>query len=138
MEDNINHPRHYTGGLVSAHIECIDITRHLSFTQGNAVKYVWRAGRKGDSDTALEDLEKALWYLDDWETSGPYCPPVSEPAHAIVRLLPARDQVSELGRLRAEAIHSIVHGLTHAARIQIGKMQEIIRNDREQSLPGMR
>lgn len=41
--------------------QVIDITRHMSFTLGNVVKYCARAGRKGD---ALEDLLKARKYLD--------------------------------------------------------------------------
>lgn len=63
MTDIINHPAHYTG--VIAEIECIDIARHLNFQLGNALKYVWRAGKKGGSDMELEDLKKALWYLQD-------------------------------------------------------------------------
>jgi hypothetical protein len=42
-------------------VECIDIAEHMTFNLGNAVKYVWRAGEKGDR---LEDLKKARWYLD--------------------------------------------------------------------------
>jgi len=62
--DNINHPAHYAGYNVN--IECIDITRHLPFDLGNAVKYIWRAGRKGDSKIKeAEDLRKAIWYLSD-------------------------------------------------------------------------
>jgi len=59
VADNVNHPPHY-----NAHpsgIEAIDVCEHLSFCLGNAVKYVWRAGNKGDR---IEDLKKALWYLD--------------------------------------------------------------------------
>lgn len=41
--------------------DCIDITRHLTFTVGNAVKYVWRAELKN----GRQDLEKAAWYLRD-------------------------------------------------------------------------
>ena len=63
LNDNINHPQHYTG--VTAEIECIDIARHLNFQLGNALKYVWRAGKKGGSAMELEDLKKALWYLED-------------------------------------------------------------------------
>ena len=63
MNDNINHPAHYTG--VTAEIECIDVARHLNFQLGNAFKYVWRAGKKGGRDMKLEDLKKALWYLQD-------------------------------------------------------------------------
>ncbi len=63
MTDIINHPAHYTG--VTAEIECIDIARHLNFQLGNAFKYVWRAGKKGGKGKEIEDLKKALWYLDD-------------------------------------------------------------------------
>jgi len=34
----------------------------MNFNPGNAIKYIWRAGNKGN---ALEDLKKARWYLDD-------------------------------------------------------------------------
>lgn len=58
-KDMVNHPPHY-----NAHpsgVECIDITEHMNFCVGNAVKYLWRADLKGKS---IEDLEKARWYLD--------------------------------------------------------------------------
>ena len=58
--DNIEHPKHYTSH--PSGIECIQITRHMGFNLGNAVKYIWRADLKND---ALEDLEKAVWYLMD-------------------------------------------------------------------------
>jgi hypothetical protein len=57
--DVVNHPPHYKrGGL-----ECIDVIEGfgLGFRLGNAVKYILRAGHKGDR---LEDLRKARWYLD--------------------------------------------------------------------------
>lgn len=59
MSDNVNHPAHYTSH--PAGVECIDIVEHFGFNVGNAVKYLWRAGLKGD---ALEDLKKARWYVD--------------------------------------------------------------------------
>ena len=58
--DNIQHPKHYTSH--PSGIECIQITRHMGFNLGNAIKYIWRADLKND---ALEDLEKAVWYLID-------------------------------------------------------------------------
>jgi hypothetical protein len=58
--DPINHPSHYTSH--PSGIECIQITRHMNFNLGNALKYIWRAGSKG---SALEDLEKAKWYISD-------------------------------------------------------------------------
>ena len=41
-------------------VECVDVTEVMSFNVGNAVKYAWRAGLKGDAD---EDLAKSAWYL---------------------------------------------------------------------------
>jgi hypothetical protein len=57
-DDAVNHPPHYTAH--PSGIECIQITEHMGFNLGNAVKYIWRADLKGD---AIQDLEKALWYL---------------------------------------------------------------------------
>jgi len=63
--DNINHPVHYNSGKAHCEcgrrLECIDVTRHMSFNIGNAVKYLWRFEHK----VGLEDLKKARWYLDD-------------------------------------------------------------------------
>jgi len=60
VDDPVNHPKHYTQH--PSGIECITITRHMGFNLGNAVKYIWRADLKHD---AIEDLEKAAWYLAD-------------------------------------------------------------------------
>lgn len=62
---NVDHPKHYNdlGAVCSkcGHpIECIDVVEKMSFSIGNAVKYLWRAGKKG---AALEDLEKSAWYI---------------------------------------------------------------------------
>lgn len=65
MSDNVNHPSHYTSGFEFRAPECIDFTKHMSFVRGNAFKYVWRCGLKGDKDKWIEDLEKAKWYLSD-------------------------------------------------------------------------
>ena len=58
-DDPVNHPKHYTAH--PSGVECIQITEHMNFNLGNAVKYIWRAGQKTD---LLEDLKKARWYLD--------------------------------------------------------------------------
>lgn len=57
--DAVNFPKHYNSH--PSGVECIQITEHMNFNLGNAVKYIWRAGDKG---RLLEDLEKARWYLD--------------------------------------------------------------------------
>jgi len=55
----VNHPPHYTSH--PSGVECIQITEHFNFCIGNAIKYLWRAGLKGE---ALEDLRKAAWYIE--------------------------------------------------------------------------
>lgn len=69
-EDKVNHPGHYTWLKDKCGIEVIDITRHMDFDLGNAIKYILRAGHKteeGYSDIAkhIEDLKKAVWYIND-------------------------------------------------------------------------
>lgn len=56
--DAVNHPSHYNDH--PSGVECIDVVEHMAFNIGNAVKYLWRAGLKGD---AVEDLKKAAWYV---------------------------------------------------------------------------
>lgn len=55
--DVVNHPSHYTSH--PSKIECIQITEHMSFLMGNAVKYLWRA----DLKNGVEDLLKSIWYI---------------------------------------------------------------------------
>lgn len=57
--DPVNHPSHYTAH--PSGVECIQITEHMNFCLGNAVKYIWRAGLKGGR---VEDLKKAARYLN--------------------------------------------------------------------------
>jgi len=57
-EDPIN-PSHYRRH--PSGVECIDITEHMLFNPGNAVKYIWRYM---DKDDPVENLRKAQWYLE--------------------------------------------------------------------------
>lgn len=64
MNDNVNHPSHYTTGG----IECIDAMKasmtseaFLGYLKGNVQKYLWRFEKK---IAPAEDLKKARWYLD--------------------------------------------------------------------------
>lgn len=68
-KQNVNHPSHYTQHPNG--IECIDVIRHYTCDIANAIKYLWRAGLKQDADKTaidkeLEDLSKALWYINDY------------------------------------------------------------------------
>ena len=58
-DDPVNHPSHYTRGKIEV-IDFID-DQGLDFELGNAVKYIARAGYKTD---AVEDLKKAVWYIN--------------------------------------------------------------------------
>ena len=60
MKEQINHPDHYNNH--PSGVECLDIVRHMSFNLGNSVKYIWRADLK---DCAIQDLKKAVFYLQD-------------------------------------------------------------------------
>jgi len=63
MKDNVNYPKHYTSH--PSGIECIQITEHMSFTIGNAIKYLWRADLKhAVADGGIEDLRKAKFYIE--------------------------------------------------------------------------
>jgi len=59
LDDNINHPKHYTVG----NLEVIDIIEDakLGYHLGNTIKYILRHEHK---NKPIEDLEKARWYLD--------------------------------------------------------------------------
>ena len=68
--EHVNHPAHYQR---KDGIECIDIIRHYTCDIANAIKYLWRAGLKPemgmeDAEKEIEDLKKALWYIEDYRT----------------------------------------------------------------------
>jgi hypothetical protein len=56
--DPIN-PNHYRWHPLG--IECIDVTEHFPSNIAHAIEYLWRCGRKDD---AVQDLRKAIWYLE--------------------------------------------------------------------------
>lgn len=65
---HVDHPVYYNSH--PSGVECIDIARHYCFSIGNAIKYLWRAGLKGevgltDREKEIEDLKKAIWYIYD-------------------------------------------------------------------------
>ncbi len=62
----VNHPEHYNQNPATCagcdqQVECIDIIEHYPLNVGNAMKYLWRHGLKGD---VIEDLRKAIWYIE--------------------------------------------------------------------------
>lgn len=59
MNDMVNSPSHYRSH--PSGVECLEITEHMTFCIGNSLKYVYR---RNDKWNTLEDLRKALFYLD--------------------------------------------------------------------------
>ena len=59
---HVSSPSHYTRG----NIEVWDFIRDqdLNYHLGNAIKYICRAGFKGDN-TKAQDLKKAIHYLEN-------------------------------------------------------------------------
>lgn len=81
MSDVVRHPKHY--GAERFGIECIQLTRLMPFTIGNAVKYVWR---HADKNNPIEDLRKAIVYLE-WaaeDNVAPFLPDHYELGHDLV------------------------------------------------------
>ena len=62
LSPSIHHPVHYN--LHPSGVECLTVVRHMNFNLGNAIKYIWRCGLK-DNTTDIEDLKKAVFYLQD-------------------------------------------------------------------------
>ena len=62
MNDNVQHPTHYTSGGVEC-IEAIEASMDTygfqDYCKGNIIKYIWRWRNKG----GVEDLKKAQVYL---------------------------------------------------------------------------
>lgn len=57
----VNHPSHYQRNGKEA-IDYIEMFR-LSFSAGNIIKYLWRAGEK-EGESMEKDKAKALWYFE--------------------------------------------------------------------------
>lgn len=67
-KERVNHPDYYNS--LPNGIECIDVVRYHDFDTGSAIKYLWRAGLKTEEGISnkqkeIEDLNKAIWYIED-------------------------------------------------------------------------
>ncbi|MCD8204723.1 MAG: DUF3310 domain-containing protein [Coprobacillus sp.] len=63
----VDHPTYYQNN--ASGIECIDVIEDFDFCTGNAIKYLWRCGKKkesgmDDKEKQIEDLKKAIWYIE--------------------------------------------------------------------------
>jgi len=64
QSDAVNHPAHYNNGKIECIEAICEATEHLTgyegMLTGNAIKYLWRWKLKSKP---VEDLEKAVWYI---------------------------------------------------------------------------
>ena len=122
MRDNVNHPEHYTQSpFETKQLECIAFTRHMGFCDGNAFKYVWRAGAKGN---AVEDLDKALFYIAECQAAEEV--PSIEPPVLLDAL--SYDEKSECCKLRYKALRFIAAGLWESAEEYIKALRQFYIN----------
>lgn len=84
--DKIN-PAHYKDGFKCRTIECIDVVGKLPFCLGNAIKYIWRAGKKPGEDWRT-DIEKAMWYIERY-----YCSMGEERPRAVDAAIALMNQI---------------------------------------------
>ncbi|MFA5707523.1 DUF3310 domain-containing protein [Mycolicibacterium sp.] len=84
--DPVHSPSHYTSH--PSGIECLEITRQLSFGVGNTVKYVWGRGDKGKP---AQDLDKSMFFLLDARKNVPQSLLVPAHAQALLRRAAAAD-----------------------------------------------
>ena len=73
--EQVSHPSHYAWLKDLCGVEPLDICRHLDFNTGNAIKYLLRKdkvdGNKTKTEKRIEDLRKAVFYIQDEITSVP-------------------------------------------------------------------
>lgn len=126
--DNVNHPQHYTEGLASLKVECINITREMPFSLGNAFKYVWRAGRKGSLNKAIEDLAKARWYLRDTEEFGLPSDHLRTARHIFALLVP--ESTPRYTVLRAIITLNIYEAMRSICEMEVEFKKELMKDER--------
>lgn len=116
MSDAIN-PDHYKNTPPGIERECIEYTRQLGFAQGNAAKYVYRAGSKG---ALRQDLEKAQWYIYEALNYGP--------ADGVVEA-PLGHTVDPSASPRSELFALIIYGHMDDARSRVDRLLAVDLGD---------
>jgi succinate dehydrogenase/fumarate reductase cytochrome b subunit len=64
MANTVDHPPHYGGEGNPYEVIKVIEAWGLGFHLGNAVKYIARAGSKGEEEDEVTDLRKAVWYIN--------------------------------------------------------------------------
>lgn len=118
--DAVHHPSHYTSH--PSGFECLEVTRQLFFSAGNAVKYVWRRNDKG---TTVQDLKKALFYLNDVHTHDPAARNVPDEAAMILHAV----GVAENDPVAAEFFHAAAEMRWREAELAVGILLDQLESE---------
>lgn len=103
MADAVNHPAHYAPIFEARQIECLDIARYLDFCRGNAFKYVWMAGLKGEPEKAIEDCETAKFYMNRALEMGD-----TVTACAVFSIIRMPEEKSSIARIKYNVLREIL------------------------------
>lgn len=113
--DNVNNPKHYAMAQKHLVLEPIDICEQYSFCQGNVIKYLLRYENKN----GIEDLKKALWYLDRILTENLE---IYYPSSGLLKAL--IDQYKKSHPLAYLVMDGLIDEAKDAVQIQIAKLAE--------------
>lgn len=119
FKEAVNHPAHY---MDESGVECIDIIEYMKFSSGNAFKYIYRAGKKGET---VEDLNKSIFYLNHAAKKGE------------INTLPfhVKDLVNKVADTRhkyiANAMQSIYYGEWNQAIVYINAYIDVVSRSAE-------
>lgn len=120
--DYVNRPPHYNHH--PSGIQCFDIVQYLGNPIGTATKYVWRAGEKFD---AIEDLDKALWYIRNCK---PELFPRNLPKHCVnnIKAAARADMLTggQLNELRSKYFTELLNGNQYSMLMLVELMQDVI------------
>ena len=133
MSDEVNHPKHYAPCFSPIDLECVAISRQLPFDLGNAFKYIWRAGNKGEGYKPIQDLDKTLWYIQDWKNYPWEYAGQKYTANAIFNLIP-KDVPAGLSRWRYCALSSLLNEDYTVTVDAVDRMKEHIQGLAGESL----
>ena len=139
MENDPINPNHYKGLFQLKDNECIRLARTLDFDLGNYVKYIYRCGNKID---ALEDFEKACWYMEDWLANhhpvfphgGYYDNPCSEKAMVAFDFIAVPEEGTELHaryKLLEQAVQPFITPKAWRKKLRKFKVKYLLHADDE-------
>ena len=124
MADAVNHPAHYAPIFEARQIECIEIARYLDFCRGNAFKYVWRAGLKGEPEKAIEDCEKAKFYMNCALENGD-----TLTARAVFSIIRGPEEESSIARIKYNVLRVILSIDKYFAIDEINALEKAFRKE---------